>query len=257
MRDPRIPWRSRRSERFGDPWFRDNSNMVLSIRLGLTIHQSLRDQRRPTARRPARTSQDEQRSFWTLYHHRRCQIEFVSWYRLFFNMMLKQATEVLDDDDTVSICLTPRDCSPAQKTLEPLFGDLLFVDDAPLAAHTRGTLLRLTSCFAEASQLFELEVSLKKTEVLHQPVPREAYRPPHIIIDETGLKAVHQFWVVQFYVFWVGEFFTLCCWEWASSMWFPIMPCLGLNPEFLGACTVLSNTLIICAMPVDSVKVNL
>jgi len=52
---------------------------------------------------------------------------------------------------------------------------------------------RVTSCFAEASQLFGLEVSLKKTEVLHQPTPQEAFRPPHKTIGETELKAVQQF----------------------------------------------------------------
>ena len=34
---------------------------------------------------------------------------------------------------------------------------------------------------------------MKKTEVLHQPAPREVYRLPHITIAETELKTVHQF----------------------------------------------------------------
>ena len=52
------------------------------------------------------------------------------------------------------------------------------------------------SCFllpANAAQLFGLEVSLKKTEVLYQPAPREEYHPPHITISETELKSVQQF----------------------------------------------------------------
>ena len=52
---------------------------------------------------------------------------------------------------------------------------------------------RIISSFAEAAQLFGLEVSLKKTEVLHQPVPRVEYRPPHITVGETGLQTVQQF----------------------------------------------------------------
>ena len=52
---------------------------------------------------------------------------------------------------------------------------------------------RLTSSFAEAAQLFGLEVNLKKTEVLYQPAPREEHHPPHITIGETEQKAVHQF----------------------------------------------------------------
>lgn len=54
-------------------------------------------------------------------------------------------------------------------------------------------LQRITSCFAEAAELFGLEVSLKKTEVLYQPAPREDYRPPCITIGESELKTVHQF----------------------------------------------------------------
>ena len=38
-----------------------------------------------------------------------------------------------------------------------------------------------------------LTISLKKTEMLYQPPPREAYSPPHISIDGTSLKAVEHF----------------------------------------------------------------
>ena len=38
-----------------------------------------------------------------------------------------------------------------------------------------------------------LEISLKKTEVLYQPAPREEYRSPHITIGQSELKSVHQF----------------------------------------------------------------
>ena len=71
--------------------------------------------------------------------------------------------------------------------------DLLFADDAALVAHTQRALQRITSCFAESAQLFGLEVSLKKTEVLHQPAPQNEYRAPHISIGETVLKSVEQF----------------------------------------------------------------
>jgi len=77
--------------------------------------------------------------------------------------------------------------------MEQLIRELLFADDAALVAHSETALQRVTSCFAEASKLFGLKVSLKKTEVLHQPAPQEAYRPPHITIGDTELKAVQQF----------------------------------------------------------------
>ena len=79
------------------------------------------------------------------------------------------------------------------KTLERLFRDLLFSDDAAIVLHTQRALQNLTSCFKESAQLFRLEVSLKKTEVLHQPGILEEYHPPHITIDEIELKAVYPF----------------------------------------------------------------
>ena len=71
--------------------------------------------------------------------------------------------------------------------------DLLFADDADLVAQTERALQYLISCFPEAAQLFGLDVSLKKTWVLHQPALLEEYLSPHITIGGTELKAVHQF----------------------------------------------------------------
>ena len=93
-------------------------------------------------------------------------------------MMLKQATEDLDDED---------------KTQEWLIQDLLFADDAALIAYSERALQRITTYFAVAAQLFSLEVSIKKTEVLHQPAPKEDYHSPIITIGETDLKSVQQF----------------------------------------------------------------
>jgi len=52
---------------------------------------------------------------------------------------------------------------------------------------------RITSCFAEAAQLFRLDVSLKKTEVVQQPAPQEEYHPHSLSTEQSELKAVHQF----------------------------------------------------------------
>ena len=43
------------------------------------------------------------------------------------------------------------------------------------------------------THLFGQEVSLKKTEVLHQPAPQEEYCPPHITTDMIELTVVYQF----------------------------------------------------------------
>ena len=119
---------------------------------------------------------------------------------IFFSMMLKQATEDLDDEDAIYIryrldgnLFNLRRLQAHTKTQEQMIRDLLFADDAALVAHTSRALQKLTSCFAEAAQLFGLEVSLKKTEVLHQPAPREEFHPPHIFIGETELNVVQQF----------------------------------------------------------------
>ena len=80
------------------------------------------------------------------------------------------------------------------KTLEQLFRELLFaVDAAAIVVHTETALQRITSCFAEAAQLFRLEIRLKKTEVLHQPFSQDANRSARITISQSELKSVHQF----------------------------------------------------------------
>ena len=47
--------------------------------------------------------------------------------------------------------------------------------------------------FSDEAKNFGLNISLKKTEVLYQPPPREAYSPPQISIDGTNLNAVEHF----------------------------------------------------------------
>ena len=93
-------------------------------------------------------------------------------------MILKQVREDLDDDGPVYIryrldgsLFNLRRLHAHTKTLEQPFCDLLYANDAALVSHTERALQHLNSCFAEAAQLFELEASLKKTDVLHQPAP--------------------------------------------------------------------------------------
>ena len=92
-------------------------------------------------------------------------------FSIFFSMMLKHAMK--DGENAVYIryrldgsLFNLRRLHAHTKTLEQLFRDLLFADDAAIVAHTESALQCLTSCFAEAAQLFGLEVSLKKTKVL-------------------------------------------------------------------------------------------
>ena len=54
-------------------------------------------------------------------------------------------------------------------TWEKLIHELLLADDAALLAYTKHALQHITTCFAEASKVFGLEINISKTEVLHQP----------------------------------------------------------------------------------------
>ena len=51
-------------------------------------------------------------------------------------------------------------------------------------------LQHIINCFSDAAKNFGLTISLKKTEILYQPSPREAYSPTHISINGTNLNAV-------------------------------------------------------------------
>ena len=95
-------------------------------------------------------------------------------------MMLKQAMKDLDEDDGIYIrfrmdgsLFNLRQLQGNTKTQERLIRELLFADDAALVTRAESFLQRITSCFEEAADLFHLEVSLRKTEVLHQPAPLE------------------------------------------------------------------------------------
>ncbi|XP_071510462.1 uncharacterized protein [Diadema antillarum] len=121
-------------------------------------------------------------------------------FTIFFSMMLKQAMEEFNNEDAVYIryrtdgsLFNLRRLQAHTKTHELLVRELLFADDAALVAHSESALQRLTSCFAVTAKAFGLEVSLKKTEVLHQPAPRQDYQSPHITIGQTDLKTIDQF----------------------------------------------------------------
>ena len=75
------------------------------------------------------------------------------------------------------------------KVREVLIRDMLFADDAAVAAHTQREFQSLIDRFSQACKDFGLTISLKKTNVLGQ----NTETPPSITIDDYELDAVHQF----------------------------------------------------------------
>lgn len=59
-----------------------------------------------------------------------------------------------------------------------------------IVAHTEASLGHITSCFAEITELFGLNTSLKKKEVLYQPSPQIDYCPLSVIIGSSKLISV-------------------------------------------------------------------
>ena len=106
-------------------------------------------------------------------------------FTLVFGMMLQQITEHLDVKDGVYICFRTNGSlfhlgrlQAHTETKEKLIRELLFTDDAALVAYAEPAWQRIKSCFAEVTQLFGLEVSLKKTGVLHHPVHKSSTTHP-------------------------------------------------------------------------------
>ncbi|KAI8498190.1 hypothetical protein Bbelb_241340 [Branchiostoma belcheri] len=146
----------------------------------IQLHEDQRDQ--------VRSSNDLSEHFPILNGVKQGCVLAPTLFTIFSSMMLQQATEDLGDEDGIYIryrtdgsLFNLRRLQANTKTLEQLIRELLFADDDALVAHTEFAMQRITSCFAEASELFGLEVSLKKTE---------EYRPPCIKIGEKPLKAI-------------------------------------------------------------------
>ena len=83
--------------------------------------------------------------------------------------------------------------APCTKPIEELITELLFADDYALLAHTEEALQHIVNRLSVAAKNFGLIISLKKTELLYQSPPRQAYSPPHISIDGTHLNTMEHF----------------------------------------------------------------
>ena len=71
--------------------------------------------------------------------------------------------------------------------------ELLYADDCALAALSQEDLQDLSDNFSSAANKFGLTISLKKTEVLHQPAYKGRYLNPDILINGKYVKSVNEF----------------------------------------------------------------
>jgi hypothetical protein len=79
------------------------------------------------------------------------------------------------------------------KVFSAVVRDLLFADDCALVAHSQDSAQQLFDRFASSARRFGLTVSLKKTEVMLQPLNRKTCSVPSIRAGDTVLKAVDRF----------------------------------------------------------------
>ena len=79
------------------------------------------------------------------------------------------------------------------KTCTDSARDFLFADDCALNATSEEDMQASMDLFSQACRNFGLTISIKKTEVLHQPAPGTAYNEPTIKCEGQTLPAVEKF----------------------------------------------------------------
>ena len=74
--------------------------------------------------------------------------------------------------------------------------ELLFADDCALNTLNNNTEAEMPQCvnhFSRACDNFGFTITNKKTEVMHQPAPRNMYHEPHTFVNDEPLKATNSF----------------------------------------------------------------
>ena len=79
------------------------------------------------------------------------------------------------------------------KVKETIIRDLLFADDCALNAPNETEMQHQINRFSTGCDNFGLTISTKKTEVMYQPAPGDAYHEPCITVKGQKLHAVEQF----------------------------------------------------------------
>jgi hypothetical protein len=117
---------------------------------------------------------------------------------IFFSMLLFVAFKDCElgvpiDYRTDGSVFNLRRLQAKSKTLAAIIRDLLYADDCALVAHTLSEAQQLFDRFFSAAQRFGLTVSLKKTEVLMQPVSGKIATSPVVKAGDVILKNVEKF----------------------------------------------------------------
>ena len=79
------------------------------------------------------------------------------------------------------------------KVISDTVNNFLFADNCTLNSASEADMQHSIDKFAEACNNFGLTISMKKTEVMHQPAPGKTYAEPNIAINGQQLHAVNKF----------------------------------------------------------------
>jgi hypothetical protein len=119
-------------------------------------------------------------------------------FSLMFSAMLTDAFQ--DCDDGINLryrtdgkLFNTRRLQAKTKVHVEIIRDLLFADDCALNAGTEPAMQLSMDHLSSACNNFGLTISIKKTEVLHQPAPGKAYVAPTIIVNNEELNVVDRF----------------------------------------------------------------
>lgn len=116
-----------------------------------------------------------------------------------FSAMLSDAFSEVDNGGiqlryrTDGKLFNPRRLLAKTKTKVTSLRDFLFADDCALNASSEEDMQHNVNNFSDACDNFGLTISVKKTEVLHQPAPHETYHDPNIVVKGQLLAAVDKF----------------------------------------------------------------
>ena len=121
-------------------------------------------------------------------------------FALFFSMMLDVAFKDIDTGVQIQFrtsggLYNQQRFKAKTKARYQLLRDLLFADDCALLAHSLEDIQFLVDRFADAAKAFGLTISIKKTELVHQPVSNAPAQnpPPQVFIDGKALNTVQSF----------------------------------------------------------------